>query len=179
MMWYTNVPKFGPTPYNASLISTRHGAKKKASINYKTIFLPFSWVYSVGLSRSMCTRGYIYVYMYYIYNTIAYTYLPTMGGKCKIVCVVIWGWHRAAVDWCPALCGGCDQCSNGACTGKIKYASVINITTSTQGTHKPLRRPCRCAVSLAKNASKFIPATTVAAGQGRWGGRHGEDEDWL
>lgn len=46
---------------------------------------------------------------------------------------------------------------------------MINITTSTQGTHKPLRRPCRCAVSLAKNASKFIPATTVAAGQRRWG----------
>lgn len=75
-----------------------------------------------------------------------------------------------------ALCGGCDQCSNGACTGKIKYASVINITTSTQGTHKPLRRPCRCAVSLAKNASEFIPATTVAAGQGRWEGREGLPE---
>lgn len=134
-----------------------------------------SGVYSVGLSRRMCCC-YMHVYMYYIYNTISYIFPPTMGGKCKIVCVVIWGWRRAAVDWCPALgapCAGCDQCSNGACTGKIKYASVINITTSTQGTHKPLRRPCRCAVSLAKNASKFIPATTVAAGQGKWRGRRG------
>lgn len=48
-----------------------------------------SGVYSVGLSISMCTSGYMHVYMYYIYNTIAYIFLATMGGKCKIVCVVI------------------------------------------------------------------------------------------